>query len=207
MPPFKAGSSLAYSVILTLLVTVPLTCVAYQAQKGTTEGVALFHHIVPLGTLTYTLRPANRPFYLMASAIDPQFEGWKVLGSEFHQYVIDAAGERVKSYPSQILFRVSAGAKDSTLLDTHREPVAATGNMNSYLLNLSFRLKIFRGLSARTLHPSMVRMIGVPADVPYEERIYQVSFETKDVPLEDRMVLEVLSPGGQRLGKFHLDFY
>jgi hypothetical protein len=51
----------------------------------------------------------------------------------------------------------------------------------------------------------MVKLVGMPMDVPYDERIYRVSFDLGEVPLADRIVLEVLSPREERLTRFHLD--
>ena len=48
-------------------------------------------------------------------------------------------------------------------------------------------------------------MIGVPDDVPYNERVYRVAFEIGSVPTDRRMLLEVLTPQGERICKFHLD--
>jgi hypothetical protein len=48
-------------------------------------------------------------------------------------------------------------------------------------------------------------MIGVPADVPYDERVYRINFALDKLPITDRCVLEVLSPTGERLTKFHFD--
>jgi hypothetical protein len=74
------------------------------------------------------------------------------------------------------------------------------------MLGLRFRLKIFkRHPRHRTREPKVVSVIGVPADVPYDERVYRVSFKLDRIPLKHRIVLE-LSPGGERISKFHLEF-
>jgi ubiquitin-protein ligase len=56
----------------------------------------------------------------------------------------------------------------------------------------------------KELEPLSVKIIGVPADTPYDERIYRVSFELPNIPVDDRIVLNVLSPNGECLSKFHL---
>ena len=48
-------------------------------------------------------------------------------------------------------------------------------------------------------------MIGVPADVAYDERVYRISFSGQKIPVSDRCILEVLSPTGERLTRFHFD--
>jgi hypothetical protein len=50
-----------------------------------------------------------------------------------------------------------------------------------------------------------VSVVGVPLDVSYDERIYRVAFDLGDVSMGERIVLEVLSPEGERLTRFHLD--
>jgi hypothetical protein len=64
---------------------------------------------------------------------------------------------------------------------------------------------VFHGLRQTIVEPAAVKMIGVPDDMPYDERIYRVAFDLGDVSLDDRIVLEVLTPSGERLCKFHLD--
>jgi hypothetical protein len=73
------------------------------------------------------------------------------------------------------------------------------------LLKLKFQLKAYHGLQARVIEPESVQMIGVPADVPYDERVYRINFALDKLPITDRCVLEVLSPTGERLTKFHFD--
>ena len=47
-------------------------------------------------------------------------------------------------------------------------------------------------------------MIGVPADVPYDERVYRVNFDLPDnEPVTERFVLEVIRPRGERLARLH----
>ena len=77
--------------------------------------------------------------------------------------------------------------------------------MNEFLLGLKFKLKIFRGLQMKTVNPSNVKLIGVPSYEPYDERVYRVSFETPDLPVDARLVLEVFDSTGTRLTRFHLE--
>ena len=45
-------------------------------------------------------------------------------------------------------------------------------------------------------------MIGMPADVPADERVYRIGVSVGDMPVVDRFVLEVLSPEGHVLTHF-----
>lgn len=169
--------------------------------------VAEYRSEIQLDMLTYELRPSRRPFYVTVSAIGTEFDGWKVLGREHHRYLVTSDGMRVTHYPEHIVFRVSAGAVDKRLMSRYRDAVMAQCDMNHLLLGLQFRLKLFRGVNARALHPKAVRHIGVPPEEPFEERTYLVSFDLPNVPISDRMVLEVITPEGERISKFHMDLY
>jgi hypothetical protein len=42
----------------------------------------------------------------------------------------------------------------------------------------------------------------MPADVPYDERVYRVNMNVGRLPISDRLVIDVLSPQGERLTHF-----
>lgn len=178
-----------------------------KTKAVTDDFVGEYRSIIPLGIQAYELHPERRPFYVMASATGADFDGWRVLGGDYHRYIVGRDGTRVSRYPNHIVFRVSAGARDRSLMSSRRDVVTSAYDMNRLLLGLQFRLKLFRGLQARAVKPQFVRQIGAPAETPLEERIYLVGFDLPDVPISDRMVLEVLEPDGERISKFHFDLY
>ena len=45
-------------------------------------------------------------------------------------------------------------------------------------------------------------MIGVPADVPYDERVYRINVDTGNLPITDRVIVEIFSPQGELLTHF-----
>jgi hypothetical protein len=165
-----------------------------------------FHAVVPLGHDTLRLEPAKKVVCLLASAEAIGFEGLQRREDNGRVLVTSANGEPVKHYPEVIDFRVTASARKKKLAESDEAPypVHAEQPVNDYLLGLKFRLVIFHGLEARVLEPAAVKLIGVPADVPYDERVYRVSFNVGKVAVEDRMVLEVLDPDGNRVSKFPL---
>jgi hypothetical protein len=68
-------------------------------------------------------------------------------------------------------------------------------------------VSIFHGIDKRDVEPDSVEEIGMPQDVSYDERVYRIGFDIgRTVPVDDRIVLEVLSPEGERMGRFHLEF-
>jgi hypothetical protein len=70
------------------------------------------------------------------------------------------------------------------------------------LLSLKFKLRDYDALVSKEIEPDSVKMIGVPADVPYDERVFRVNFDIGNRPVTDRLVLEVYSPDGKKIGKF-----
>ena len=169
------------------------------------EQVFFLRTPLPLGAEAYHLTPTDKRFYLLACLEDPEFDGVRVSRLRSDQSVIDASGKHWEKYPSQLNFRVTATAMGDILGNLDSDEVKETGDLNSLLLGLKFRLKVYRGLNVRIVPPTSLKLIGMPADVPAEERVFRVSFDTKDLPVDDRLVLEVLTPGGQLLSRFHLE--
>jgi hypothetical protein len=198
-----------YLTIAALTLTLAAAGMAAGPASKATGWVYDFHSVVPLGADALRLQPAKRIVYLLASAESPGFEGIRRHEQDGKVEVTGPNGEPVSHYPEAIDFRVTASAKKGKLMDTELEPFSVDGaeDVNQYLLGLKFRLKIFHGIEMRLLEPDAVKLIGVPSDVPYEERIYRVSFNLGQVPAQDRLVLEVLDPSGTRVSKFHLEVF
>lgn len=168
-----------------------------------------FHTVVPLGIDALELQPAGKTVYLMASAESAQFEGLVRSEENGKVTVTGPDGAPVEDFPESLDFRVTASGKRHKLPDGDAEPfpVAADTGLDDYLLGFQFRLLVFDGIEGRVLEPDAVRLIGVPADVPYDERIYRVTFDLGKLSLQNRLVLEVMDPDGNRISKFHLDVY
>lgn len=188
------------------------TMLCWLAGAGLASGPAkpspdveyVYHSLIPLGVETFAVRPWDAVMTVLASAENPHFEGWRRLTQGEKHRLVTAGGEPVRFYPERVEFRITTGTRTS-LSDAQPFPLRTSLSENDYLLNLRFRVKIFHGLRQRIVHPESSEMIGVPADIPYNERIYRVAFDLDQVSMEDRVVLEVLSPNGERLCKFHLD--
>jgi hypothetical protein len=159
---------------------------------------------VPLGTAGLELLPSHKTFMLLASAISPSMNGMRVTrvgrGS-----VVQPDGTPVRYFPNNIDFRVTATTMHDGLLTPDRDKIHESTEPEEMLSQLRFRLKVYRGLKNTIIKPHSVRMVGVPAKEPYPERVYQISFDTKNTPVEARCVLEVLSPKGELLARFHLE--
>ncbi len=202
---------MSYSRTIRCLATVLfslLTAVTMLAQIPNSDRpnqVFWMNTPLPLGAQQINLKPSRQHFMLLGCIEDHRFNRLQVSRVRRSPFVIDAAGDVWTHYPDEVTFRVTATAIDSGMVQVDSQNVTETGDLNSFLLGLHFRLKSFRGLQMTELQPSSVRLIGVPADVPYQERVYRVSFDTGEFPVSDRLVMEVLSPKGQLLTRFHLE--
>lgn len=193
-------------VVLSAAVAMASSSKAPQSSEYERE----YHSAVPLGAERIDLRPARTEMYLLATAESPQFEGWRVREDGSRKVLLAADGQPVRFYPQHLNFRLTATAMRPKLLmiESYGTLNISDDAVNTFLLNLRFRMLVFKGLDVTRLEPRNVRMIGMPADVSYGERIYGVSFDLpRPISVDERIVLEVLSPTGTRLCKFHLDFF
>lgn len=173
--------------------------------QSSSDNILWYTSPLPLGAEGFVLHPLNRHFYLLASLENRLFDRLEVSRVRTSPFVIDAAGQVWHDYPAELNFRVTATAIQDILNNLDTSDVTEPGDMNSFLLGLKFRLKVYHELQMTILPPSSVNLIGLPADVAGEERVFRVSFDTARIPVDDRLVLEVLSPGGQLLIRFHLE--
>lgn len=168
-----------------------------------------FRAAVPLGAERIDLS-SGKTMYLLVTAESPRFEGMRALDNGSTKALLRADGSRVQFFPKHIEFRITVTAMRPDLLtiDSYGRLNLSPSEINSYLLNLGFRMLIFHGLEITRVTPESNQLIGMPADVNYDERVFQIGFDLPHaVSTDDRIVLEVLSPAGSRLCKFHLDFF
>jgi hypothetical protein len=179
-----------------------------QASLGPDEngnGVFWFKAPLPLGADAFLLQPAGREFYLLSCLEDRRFDRLQVSRVRKSPFVVDASGDVWKHYPAELTFRVTATAMDPGSVKVDVDKIQEAGDLNSFLLGLRFQLKIFQGLQMEIIKPSSIHLIGMPSDVAYDERVYRVKFDTGDFPVDARLVMEVLSPAGKLLSRFHLE--
>ncbi|MBV8207519.1 MAG: hypothetical protein JO041_12055 [Acidobacteria bacterium] len=181
----------AFNLIILLLATRPAgSAIAGSAPKSADELAVA--SVVPLGMEALLAKNHKQPFAIYAS-----FEG--VPAPE------NVAGLPRTNFRPVLSFRVTASTM-SAIADPS-PPVVFESSMGTpeLIRSLRFRLRFnVGGLQTQRLGPDAVRMIGVPADVPYGERIYRVSFRLPLEPSSVRMVLEVLTENGELLCKFPL---
>lgn len=163
------------------------------------------HSRVPLGSDALVLEPSHRVVQMLATAEAPEFEGWILTDNHNKPALLDVAGKPVRALPRSLTFRVTVGNRDK-FADVNPMPIDYNKGFNDFLLDLHFKLQIFRGMNMREVEPSRAWMIGVPADEPSNERIYRARFNVGEVRPDDRIVLLVTDSSGRRLTKFHLEF-
>jgi hypothetical protein len=88
------------------------------------------------------------------------------------------------------------------VLDGPTDTVEVSGDPRELLLGLGFRIQVYDGLHSREIAPESVEMIGMPAYVNYDERVYRVTVKAADLPITDRFKIEILSRQGEVLGHF-----
>lgn len=176
-------------------------------MPSTAQAVPIFslNGRIPLGVESFRLQPAAREFYLIASAENPAFDGlYRVTDHSGHDHLFDSENKRVLYYPSRVQFRLTASTREK-LIDDHPFNTRAKIGINELFVQLRFRIKVFHALEYRYIKPAFIENIGMPKDVQYDERIYRIGFDLGTIPIEDRVEMEVISPTGERLCKFHLD--
>jgi hypothetical protein len=197
-------------VAAILIAASVLTSSVSIAEDVTPKWEYVYHSVVPLGEETILLQPGNHALSFLAAAESIGFEGWRQIYRSDSSILLAADGSRVERYPRFVDFRVAVSARprrvrrpqplpQPLLVDCESQ---CMNDANQFLLHLRFRVKIFRALHVTVLEPKVVRLVGTPGS---DEHVYRVSFDLGEVPLADRIVLEVLAPGGERLTKFHLD--
>ncbi|HVH89658.1 MAG TPA: hypothetical protein VM912_23275 [Terriglobales bacterium] len=185
--------------------TVVLPAQSNHAAALLAGGVWRLHSRVPLGSDRLLLQPSQRRVEILATAEAPALEGWTLEGKNSQAVLLDASHAPVRALPSSMTFRVTVTARER-LVDSDPLPINWSKTVDDFLLDMHFRVQIFRGLERREVEPQKTWMIGIPAAEPAEERIYRSSFNLGDVRPDDRIVLLVTDGSGNRLSKFHLEF-
>lgn len=186
------------------LASLLLLGAALSAQTPASD--VRYHALVPLGGEAFELQGDKWKalITLLASAENQQFEGMVRRQVERHDALFSPDGTRLEFYPEHLSFRVTASFR-TRMMEASPVRISANVDPNDYLLHLQFRVVVFDGLRQTVVEPENVEMIGMPGEVPYDERIYRVSVDLPHTPLRDRVVLEVRGPDGDRICKFHLD--
>ena len=179
-------------------------CAALTTASSLPKSFMILHAATPAGYDVLTLSPTGAQVSVLGLIECPELEGAQHISEGINGAVVSADGKRLNHFPSNFSFRVTASLRRTVISGPSGE-IATAESPQDFLLKLRFRLKAFDGLKVTEIEPDSVQMIGVPADVPYDERIYRISFNIDRIPVSDRCVLEVLTPEGKRVTRFHFD--
>jgi hypothetical protein len=159
------------------------------------------HSAMPAGYDVVMLRPSGVNLSLMGLIECPQLEGAQHIASGLQSKIVGADGARMEKFPHHFSFRITASLR-KIVLDGPAYALDFAGDPQELLLQLKFRVRAYHGLETREITPESVEMIGIPAGVPADERVYRVSVNVGDMPVIDRFVIEVLSPQDEVLTHF-----
>ncbi len=184
-----------------LWAVVLASLMASAAGFGQLQTGAGFHSAIPAGYAVVRLQPAGVDVSILGLIECPEMEGARHVSQGLNSEIVTAGGAPMRHFPHHFSFRITASLR-KTLLEGPSDTVMTTEDPRQFLLNLGFKLKIYHGLQTHEIAPQSVQMIGMPADIPYDERVFRVNFEVENLAVTDRVVLLVLSPEEELITHF-----
>ncbi|MBZ5490363.1 MAG: hypothetical protein LAO76_05470 [Acidobacteriia bacterium] len=182
-----------------LLIIAGLAVVA--AARNSTKPMSGVRSNMPAGYAVMVLKPSKATLSLMGLIECPELEGAQHVAEGSHKRLVSADGATIRQFPQRFSFRITASLK-KIFIEGPDSSVDVSGAPQELLLNLKFRIRAYNGLESREIEPQSIEMIGVPADVPYDERVYRINVDTGNLPITDRVIIEILSPQGELLTHF-----
>ena len=175
---------------------------ALAAAAGTVSRVSnAMHSTMPAGYDVVVLKPSGMSLSLMGLVECPELEGVQSVSEGSHKKLVSSDGETIRQFPQRFSFRVTASLR-KIMLDGPVASVNVGDEPRQLLLNLKFRIRAYNGLESHDIVPDSVEMIGMPADVPYDERVYRINLNKVDLPITARLVVEIRTPQGELLTHF-----
>lgn len=171
------------------------------AARTAQKAVPGMRSTMPAGYDVMVLKPSKATLSLMGLIECPELEGAQRVAEGVHRKLVSADGDTIKEFPQRFSFRITASLR-KVFLDGPASSVDVDGDPQELLLKLKFRIRAYNGLEVREIVPQSIEMIGMPADVPYDERVYRINVNAGGLPITDRLVVEILSPQGERLTHF-----
>ncbi len=207
---WQLGLGVLALIVMAALLSLPCVASGKPIAPATRRPLHRYHSSIPLGSevFNYEHESTHQIFYVIASAQDREFEGQEIWLDGDRHVLKTSAGKPVENYPRHVRFRVSVCERDSSYLIDAPIPIATNAStFDEFISGLKFEMVVFHALTYRTEQPAKVKHIGIPLDVPSNERIYEVSFDVGEVPITDRIVMHVLTDQGERLAKFNVDLF
>ncbi len=188
---------IALSGFLLIVAGFVLDAAAVIAQKATPG----MHSTMPAGYDVVVLKPSKANLSLIGLIECPELEGAQRVADGSHRKLVSADGDSIKEFPQRFSFRITASLR-KVFLDGPAASVDVGDDPQQLLLKLKFRIRAYDGLDVQEIVPQSVEMIGMPADVPYDERVYRINVSVGNLPITDRLVVEIFSPEGELLTHF-----
>jgi hypothetical protein len=180
---------------------IVVSCSLFAAAGTLLKSGPGLHSAMPAGYDVVMLKPSGVNLSIMGLVECPQLEGAQHIASGLQSRIVGPDGVRMDRFPRRFSFRITASLR-KIVLDPPASALDFTGSPQDLLLRLKFRIRAYHGLETREISPESIEMIGIPADVPSDERVYRVGVNIGDMPVIDRFVIEVLSPEGEVLTHF-----
>jgi hypothetical protein len=159
------------------------------------------HSTIPAGSTVVRLQPSGADVAVLALIECPEVEGARRVSEGTNSRIVSADGAAIEHFPNHFSFRVTVSLR-KTLVEAPEDTVMTADEPRQFLLKLGFKLRVYHGLQTHDVEPRSVAVIGVPADIPYDERVFRLSFDVENLPVTDRVVLMVLSPEAEPLTHF-----
>jgi len=183
--------------VVAIIAAFGLAAIAGNAPRG---GNSL-HPTLPAGYDVVVLKPSGANLSMMGLIECPELEGAKIVSEGANKKLVSADGDTIRHFPQRFSFRITASLR-KMLMDRPVASVDVSDEPRDLLLNLKFRIRAYNGLENHEIVPESVEMIGMPADVPYDERVYRINVNRVDLPITARLVVEVRTPQGELLTHF-----
>jgi hypothetical protein len=171
------------------------------AGNPTPKQMPGLHSNMPAGYDVMVLKPSKATLSLIGLIECPELEGAQRVAEGLHRKLISADGETIKEFPQRFSFRITASLR-KVFLEGPNTSVDVADDPQQLLLKLKFRIRAYNGLEVREIEPQSIEMIGMPAEVPYDERVYRININAAKLPITDRLVVEIYSPQGELLTHF-----
>jgi hypothetical protein len=182
-----------------LLIVAGLAVAA--AARNSPKPVSSMHSNMPAGYAVMVLKPSKATLSLIGLIECPELEGAQHVAEGLHKKLVSTDGTAVRQFPQRFSFRITASLR-RIFVEGPDSSVDVAGDPQELLLNLKFRIRAYNGLQAREIVPQSIEMIGVPADVPYDERVYRINIDAGNLPITDRLIVEIFAPQGELLTHF-----
>lgn len=188
---------LTLSGILLIVAGLALAASARNVPRSASG----LHSNTPMGYDVMLLKPSKATLSLIGLIECPELEGAQHVSEGSYAKLISSDGSTIKEFPKHFSFRITASLQ-KVFLDGPVTSIELPDDPQELLLHLKFRVRAYHGLEVREVEPQSIEMIGMPADVPYDERVYRININAKNLPITDRMVVEIFSPEDKLLTHF-----